>query len=343
MTSYTNMNGVQMLVLPAQHPATLARRGKAPTPPNPETTVQQVYAPGFTHVVNVKLSAVQHMPPASMNVTRLVLCTNYDAAAAETSCKMGSRCKFVHADTSAAAKHEIHVNYAWRTAEAVTYERFAAGQVLEVVAPNGKAIGDVMESQMALKTKALATKRRPLSHCAHYYFNRTCNLGADCQFIHAVFIDPNAKDHARAPVPAQLGRQQQQNPGTGMRARASAPPAVPAPRCKQQQTQPQPQAAGKAANAGGRKQSPGRHATPAPGALALPSPPQRPSRAATPFEACSGCSTPVHAMHESASDSGSHTPHSEPLGASVASTGSTRRVRHDPYSFGGRMVSVGAV
>merc|ERR1719502_2133010 len=63
-----------------------------------------------------------------------------------------------------------------------------------------------MDSHMALKTQALATKRRPLTHCAHYYYNRTCNLGAECQFVHAVFVDPDAKDHQRAPVPAQLGR-----------------------------------------------------------------------------------------------------------------------------------------
>eukprot|EP00331_Platyophrya_macrostoma_P030333 CAMPEP_0176446468 /NCGR_PEP_ID=MMETSP0127-20121128/24348_1 /TAXON_ID=938130 /ORGANISM="Platyophrya macrostoma, Strain WH" /LENGTH=258 /DNA_ID=CAMNT_0017832517 /DNA_START=74 /DNA_END=852 /DNA_ORIENTATION=- len=30
----------------------------------------------------------------------------------------------------------------------------------------------------------------PLSHCAHYYFNRMCNRGERCNFIHAVHVDP---------------------------------------------------------------------------------------------------------------------------------------------------------
>jgi len=170
-----------------------------------KNATHQVYAPGFTHVVNLDARDIMQMPPAGMNVTRLVLCANYDAARPDTSCAMGSRCKFVHADTRRAQKHAIHVNYAWRKVEAVTYERMAGGQTLEVAPPNSKVATDVMDSSMVLKTKALQSKRRPLSHCAHYYFNRACNLGAECQFVHAVFIDPTAKDHQRAPVPSQLG------------------------------------------------------------------------------------------------------------------------------------------
>ena len=361
MASYTTVDGVQMLVLPAQHPATLARRGKAPSPPNPEKTIQQVYAPGFTHVINVRQSLVSHIPSASLNVTRLVLCTNYDPAEPATSCKMGSLCKFVHADARGAKQHEIHVNYAWRCVEDVEYERFAPGKVLEVVAPNGKSIGDVMDSQMALKTKALTSKRRPLSHCAHYYFNRTCHLGADCQFIHAVFIDPNAKDHARAPVPAQLGRQQQQNPGTGMRARAVA---LPAPRGKRV----------------GQNDTPNRTTPRSASAAAVESVPNDSAlidfhhgdapRAAG-GEALSDRSTPMHdAMRETSSDqhssrtatpthgampacvlsasglscpSGTMTPElgsPQPSAARLVPPPRVLRVRHDPYSFVGAMVPV---
>jgi len=169
--------------------------------------MQQVYAPGFKAVLAVPVKEIRHLPPASLNVTRLVLCANYDPRNPEGSCPMGARCKFVHADATCAPQHEIHVNYAWRSLDEVAYERFASGEILQVAPPNSKATGDVMDSQLALKTKALASHRRPLSHCAHYYFNRTCNLGPECRFIHAVFIDPKAKEHQRAPAPAQLGRE----------------------------------------------------------------------------------------------------------------------------------------
>jgi hypothetical protein len=164
-----------------------------------------VYAPGFKFVLHIPAEKVHHMPPTALNVTRLVLCANYDARHAQTSCPMGNRCKFVHADVQRVDKHAIHVNYAWRALTNVTYERYPAGQVLHVAPPNSKVPTDIMDADMALKTRALTSKRRPLSHCAHYYFNRTCNLGAECQFIHAIFIDPTAKDHQRAPVPSQLG------------------------------------------------------------------------------------------------------------------------------------------
>jgi len=164
-----------------------------------------VYAPGFKFVLHIPSEKVHHMPPTALNVTRLVLCANYDARHAQTSCPMGNRCKFVHADVVRVDKHAIHVNYAWRSLTEVTYERFPTGQILQVAPPNSKVPSDVMDADMALKTRALTSKRRPLSHCAHYYFNRTCNLGAECQFIHAIFIDPTAKDHQRAPVPSQLG------------------------------------------------------------------------------------------------------------------------------------------
>jgi hypothetical protein len=168
----------------------------------PSTT--QVYAPGFTMVLDIPTADVHHMP-SHQNVSRLVLCANYDARNPASSCAMHNRCKFVHANVARAREHSIHVNYAWRSLTDVTYERFVSGQALHVAPPNSKVSSDVMDSDMALKTKALASKRRPLSHCAHYYFNRTCNLGAECQFVHAVFIDPSAKDHQRAPVPSQLG------------------------------------------------------------------------------------------------------------------------------------------
>jgi len=135
---------------------------------------------------------------------------------------MGARCKFVHADVTGAPTHDIHVNYAWRSLDEVTYERYPPGEILHVAPPNSKITGDVMDAQLALKTKALQSHRRPLSHCAHYYFNRTCNLGSECRFIHAVFIDPKAKEHQRAPAPAQLGREHHHHQYRQLRANSTA-------------------------------------------------------------------------------------------------------------------------
>jgi hypothetical protein len=190
----------------------------AMNPAEPRPDEVQVYAPGFRYVLNVPASRISHLPPASLNVTRLVLCANYDPKAPETSCPMGARCKFVHADTTAAKEHAIHVNYAWRSLDDVTYERYPTGQSLHVAPPNSKVASDTMDSSMTLRTKALSSNRRPLSHCAHYYFNRTCNLGAECRFVHAVFIDPNAKDHQRAPIPSMRAS------GTGTARRGCRPP-----------------------------------------------------------------------------------------------------------------------
>ena len=221
------------LVLPPQHPATLARHGKGPgADVDTASAIQQVFTPGFTSVLDIPLSAIRHLPAASLNVTRLVLCSKFDPAQPKGSCPMGGRCRFVHADVVPPAQRDLHVNYAWRSVADVTYERFPAGNCFHVAAPNSRQAVDTMDSSLVLKTKALAM-RRPLSHCAHYYFNRTCNLGAECQFIHAVFVDPTAKDHQRAPAPAHLGREHRREKASS--AVAASTPQRPA-------SLPQPQA-----------------------------------------------------------------------------------------------------
>jgi hypothetical protein len=188
-----------------------------------QQNVTQVYTPGFKSVLMIPTHDVHHVPPPHLNVTRLVLCANYHCHN-PASCNMGGRCKFIHADTSAAVEHTIHVNYAWRSMGHVTYDRFAPGAVFHVAAPNGKVTTDVISSQLCLKTRALESSRRPLSHCAHYYFNRTCNLGSDCQFIHAIYVDAAAADFQRAPVPSQLGRQTQRPQQQQQQQQQSPPP-----------------------------------------------------------------------------------------------------------------------
>jgi hypothetical protein len=43
-----------------------------------------------------------------------------------------------------------------------------------------------------------------------------CDLGPECRFIHAVFIDPNAPNHKRAPPPQQLQRWEQRKAPTAI-------------------------------------------------------------------------------------------------------------------------------
>jgi len=170
----------------------------------PQQQLINVYTSGFKTALKIHPSAVAHLP--SVNPAYYVLCSNYDAANPKSpnSCRMGDSCKFVHADTSSAREHTVHVNFAWQSLESCTYERFPAGKEMHVATPNCNVVVDVMDSCFVLKTKALqgATK---LTHCAHYYFNRTCNLGPDCHFVHAVYVDPTAVPGQRAPVPSQMG------------------------------------------------------------------------------------------------------------------------------------------
>ena len=73
-----------------------------------------------------------------------------------------------------------------------------------MLAPNQRAPMEGVRSEYVLVTKGSASAESgsgAMSHCAHYYFNRVCNRGPACQFIHRVHIDPTAKPNQRAPAP----------------------------------------------------------------------------------------------------------------------------------------------
>lgn len=174
-------------------------------------TTLEVHDPDYTAVMNIPITCVYHVPPRHLAISRLVLCRNFDPKNPLVSCAMGDKCKFVHAnvDGNVVQSHHIHVNYAWRTAEAVTYDRLPAGELLEVLAPNNRHPVEYIPSHLVLATrgaKEAGTRTEPLSHCAHYYFNRMCNRGDACNFVHAVYVDTNAKDFQRAPPRAGAGR-----------------------------------------------------------------------------------------------------------------------------------------
>lgn len=98
-----------------------------------------------------------------------------------------------------------HHNFAWRDVRDVPYQLAPPGRVCRVSSPGTRRVVDELASCALLHTAAFRGTR-PLTHCAHYYFNRQCNLGAECRFVHAVFIDAAATTLRRAPAPVQLGR-----------------------------------------------------------------------------------------------------------------------------------------
>ena len=157
----------------------------------------QVFTPHFASVLNIPKDDIFHYPPKFLNVNRLVLCER------SSKCRLGARCKFVHANIERATEHEIHVNYAYRSLDHVEYERFPAGKIVEVADPNSSTLSQRIPTDQLLKTAVFDTPEKLISHCAHFYFNRTCNLGSKCRFVHAVYIDVHAKKHQRAPAPLE--------------------------------------------------------------------------------------------------------------------------------------------
>lgn len=163
-----------------------------------------VHDPDFENLVTIPLSHVHHLPPAHLEISRLVLCRRYNANEGAESCPMGDSCKFVHADLASQNVHSksIHVNYAWRSLEDVKFDRLPAGDMLEVMAPNNRAPVQLLPSEYVLVTKGATTRHEhqgTLSYCAHYFFNRMCNRGDRCNFIHAALVDPTATEFQRAP------------------------------------------------------------------------------------------------------------------------------------------------
>ncbi|KAG5481097.1 hypothetical protein LSCM1_06777 [Leishmania martiniquensis] len=166
-------------------------------------TTLEVFDPDFKLIYNVPTNCVVHLPPARLNITRLVLCRNYRPHEPQ-SCAMGSSCKFVHADCNYAKleAHPIHVNYIWRHETLCTYPRMPAGEKLEVMQQDGRSIE--MASEKILLTAGAAAHtngaKATLTCCDSYENSGMCNCGERCNFIHAVHVDPNVQgDFKRAP------------------------------------------------------------------------------------------------------------------------------------------------
>lgn len=175
-------------------------------PSYPTAGLVEIFDAEFKYAAEVDASLITHYPPARLNITRLVFCRNYVAGDA-ASCAMGDACKFVHADVDMTTleTHPIHVKYAWRAAELCTYPRLPAGEMLAVASPNARDETEQVPSELVLVTRGALARHEhggaALSHCAHYYFNRMCNRGERCNFIHVVHVDPTVVgDFKRAPA-----------------------------------------------------------------------------------------------------------------------------------------------
>lgn len=160
-------------------------------------------------------------PPKARANARLLICMNF---ARSGTCRDGTECTFVHADITDLPLRRPHINYAWPCLSCVEYERYPPGQLRRVALPNSREEFNDFPSDALLKTRALESGRR-LAHCAHYFFNRWCHRGAECEFVHAVFIDPAAPPHRLAPAPSQIADEHQRV--LSLRQRLQPRPSVP--------------------------------------------------------------------------------------------------------------------
>ncbi|CBH16444.1 hypothetical protein, conserved [Trypanosoma brucei gambiense DAL972] len=159
------------------------------------TDVTSAFDIEFRYMYEIPSHSVVHMPHVHPSNPYTMICTHYKPYD-PNSCLAGSDCRFLHAnvDYSTLKAHPIHVNYIWRHEQCCMYERCQSGDVLEVLLPNNKKPIERIASGLVLVTQAVIPRRRPrakpLSHCAHYYFNGVCHRGASCNFVHAVAVDP---------------------------------------------------------------------------------------------------------------------------------------------------------
>ncbi|KAG8346693.1 hypothetical protein ERJ75_000017200 [Trypanosoma vivax] len=168
----------------------------------------KVFDPNFKCIYLVPVDCVVHVPPARLNISRLVVCRNY-APGATSSCSKDESCRFVHADVdySTLESFSIHVNYVWRNESLCTYERLPPGDVLDVLTQEDSPSTQKILSECILVTRGAtqhrSPERSPLYHCPAYKCNGMCVRGEECIFIHALCIDPNVMcDFKRAPLRA---------------------------------------------------------------------------------------------------------------------------------------------
>jgi hypothetical protein len=99
-----------------------------------------------------------------------------------------------------------HVYHQWTTIE-VPYPRYDAGPPVRVALPNQRKPFARFARHHLIQTKALDKGRGLYYHCAHY-LRGVCDLGDQCTFIHAVFVQPTSASDPRVmlpPTPSSVG------------------------------------------------------------------------------------------------------------------------------------------
>jgi len=94
------------------------------------------------------------------------------------------------------ARRAAHVNYTWRSLADITNPTLGPGKTINVHHPDGSDAIQVLQSETLLCTRgaeaALADGNvQPAKLCVHFVYNRICQRGARCSFIHVVRVDPS--------------------------------------------------------------------------------------------------------------------------------------------------------
>ncbi|CUF39474.1 Hypothetical protein, putative [Bodo saltans] len=169
-----------------------------------------VYDADYTAVfLGVPRDRVSHLPQREKadRGKPLLQCGVFQST---SSCPQADSCPHVHADLTGLQPQHIHVNYAWKSVQDIPYEcmcQDSHDNTFEVFAPNNRPPVKLVERQAILTTRGslAAVAGQELSQCAHFYFNRMCNRGKNCLYIHVAHIDPEAADKQLAPTPDAIG------------------------------------------------------------------------------------------------------------------------------------------
>eukprot|EP00759_Apiculatamorpha_spiralis_P002735 PhF_6_TR11188/c0_g1_i1/m.18029 len=122
------------------------------------------------------------------------------------SCRRGAECPYIHSAhtdmdvaSGAVSMSYVHVNYALPSVEHALYATHPPGGVLAVQEPNrAQSIHHIPTERVyctAGSAALIASGQKPdtvVKFCAHYYLKKMCHMGERCQFIHAVFLSPQA-------------------------------------------------------------------------------------------------------------------------------------------------------
>jgi hypothetical protein len=202
----TSNNAVETTSPAASHPSVRLTKAER------RRMTVDVYDADYTAVfLGVPRDRVAHLPQREKadRGKPLLQCGVYEAI---KSCPQADLCPCVHADLSGLQPQHIHVNYAWKSVEQIPYDCMPVcgedqDSAFEVFAPNNRPPMKLVDRQAILATRGslAAVAGQELSQCAHFYFNRMCNRGKNCLYIHVAHIDPAAADRQLAPTPDAIG------------------------------------------------------------------------------------------------------------------------------------------